>query len=274
MNFNAKDFYLWLVSAGLWRIILYRRYRKLPQKLLGTLSKLGFNPQNECVPLSLKDYEHPIWARYQSSDVDVFYQIFIEREYSCLDDVEDAKLIIDCGANVGYSSLYFLKKYPNAYVIAVEPDEENFKICQKNLLPYKDRVLLINSAIWSHEAGLVVCKGVDVYGEGCEWATYVQECQGEQKPDLLATDISSLLNRSGFKTIDILKIDIEGAENVIFSKNYRSWLNQVKNIVIELHGEACQETFFHALSNYQYDLSSLGELTVCKSIEPKAVAVS
>jgi hypothetical protein len=39
-----------------------------------------------------------------SSDLHVFRQIFVEREYGCLDDLADVRLIIDCGANAGYSS--------------------------------------------------------------------------------------------------------------------------------------------------------------------------
>jgi FkbM family methyltransferase len=246
----------------------------LPRTLLSILSKLGFNPKNKYISLYIKGYENPIWARYQSSDIDVLYQIFGEEEYSCLDNLDQPKLILDCGANVGYSSIYLLNKYPTAHVIAVEPDDENFIVCQKNLLPYSERVSLVRSAIWSHEVGLVVSKGVDVYGDGCEWATQVKECQGDQKPDLLATDILSLLKKSEFTSIDLLKVDIEGAEVVIFSQNYETWLNRVKNIVIELHSEECKKSFFNALSPYKYDLSRSGELTVCKGILPKTVSIS
>ena len=65
---------------------------------------------------------------------------------------------------------------------------------------------------------------------------------------------------------DILKIDIESAETVVFSQNYEKWLRKVQNIVIELHGEECEAIFFKAMSPYKYDLYTSGELTVCRNI--------
>jgi FkbM family methyltransferase len=263
MKLKALPFYLWLFKSGFWGIILYRRYRRLPKPLLSILSKLGFNPKNKYINLQIPKYEHPIFARYQASDLDVFYQIFVEEEYSILPEDKDFKVILDCGANVGYSSIYLLNKYPHAHIIAVEPDEENFKVCQKNLSPYSDRVTLIRSAIWSHQTGLVIRH----YGNGNEWGTRVEECLEHEQPDLLALDILNLLEKSGKTNIDLLKMDVEGAETVIFSQNYKTWLNQVQNIVIELHGQECEDTFFQALSAYKYDLSHSGELTVCQRIK-------
>src|SRR5262245_51635214 len=74
---------------------------------------------------------YPLFGRRSSSDVEVFHQVFIEREYKCLDDLSDVGLIIDCGANVGYSSAYFLSKHPTSRIIAVEPDPDNFAMLRR-----------------------------------------------------------------------------------------------------------------------------------------------
>lgn len=255
-------FFELLNKTGLWGLVTYKA---LPEPLLSLISKFGLNLKHEYISLSVKGYKHPIWLRYQSSDSPVLRQVLIEEEYACLDELADPLLILDCGANVGYSSIYFLDKYPNAHVIAVEPDAENFKICQKNLQAYGDRVSLIHSAIWSHETGLVVCQ----YGNGHEWETQVKECQADQVPDLQATDIHNLLKTSGFPKIDLLKMDVEGAETIIFSQNYETWIDKVKNIVVELHEAQAETALFTALSDYEYQLSSSGELTVCQNISPK-----
>ena len=53
-----------------------------------------------------------VYCRAHTSDLGVFRQIFIDREYRCLDDVQEPRLIVDCGANVGYASAYFLARHP------------------------------------------------------------------------------------------------------------------------------------------------------------------
>lgn len=226
------------------------------------LTRLGFKMKGKEFPIYSKNLKHPIYCRFGTSDVWVFNQVFVEEQYSYLGEVDSSNLIIDCGANVGYSSVYFLNKYPQGHVIAVEPDSGNFDLCCRNLAPYSKRVSLVPSAIWSNKVGLAICR--DYEGEGGEWAISVHACREEELPDLWATDIGSLLEESGFNSIDILKVDIEKAELVVFSCNYQEWLDKVKYIAIELHGEECEEIFFKALSSRQYDSWSSGELTFCK----------
>lgn len=238
--------------------------KSLPKPLLFILSKNNIPLNKQHIKLKIKGYRHPLFYRYNTSDQGIFYQIFLLEEYSCLNDLPEPKLIIDAGANVGFSSIYFLNKYPNAHIIAVEPDDENFKLCEKNLSFYSDRVSLIKSGIWSHQTGLTVCGD-----KNNESAIQVKECQLGEKADIDAIDIDNLLNNSGFTSIDLLKMDIEGSESVVFFNKDAKWLTKVTNIVIELHGKECEQQFFNALSTYNYDLSQYGELTVCKRLSPK-----
>ena len=97
---------------------------------------------------------HPLFIRHGTSDLQVFDQIFVECEYRCLDDLTQVELIIDCGANVGYSSAYFLSRFPNSRIVAVEPDPENFEMLSRNLAPYGRRVNLVHAGIWSHATRL------------------------------------------------------------------------------------------------------------------------
>ncbi len=234
------------------------------------LNTLGFKMKSRSFPIRLKGVRHPFWGRFQTSDPDVFNQIFIEQEYASLRYVRDPKLIVDCGANVGYSALWFLNQFPDACVIVVEPDPENFELCKKNLLPYGERVSFRCAGIWPRETGLKVVRGE--YKDGREWATQVRECRPGEKPDLQGVEIGHILQESGFKSIDILKIDIEASEEKLFAENYESWLRKAKNIAIELHGKACEDVFFNAMSFSDYDVSNSGELTLCKNISPKVFA--
>lgn len=258
-KFNT--FYKMLCLTGIKGILTLK---SLPKPLLFILSKNNIPLNKQHIKLKIKGYRHPLFYRYNTSDQGIFYQIFLLEEYSCLNDLPEPKLIIDAGANVGFSSIYFLNKYPNAHIIAVEPDDENFKLCEKNLSFYSDRVSLIKSGIWSHQTGLTVCGD-----KNNESAIQVKECQLGEKADIDAIDIDNLLNNSGFTSIDLLKMDIEGSESVVFFNKDAKWLTKVTNIVIELHGKECEQQFFNALSTYNYDLSQYGELTVCKRLSPK-----
>src|SRR4051794_1732111 len=100
---------------------------------LGFVSTVLFKIQNQRLRLGgrrpvlyrAKYANFPLYCRPNTTDHAVFRQIFVDREYRCLDEVKDAQLIIDCGANVGYSSAFFLSRFPKSHLVAVEPDPEN-----------------------------------------------------------------------------------------------------------------------------------------------------
>ncbi|PSB50049.1 hypothetical protein C7B67_15970 [filamentous cyanobacterium Phorm 6] len=75
--------------------------KPLPNFILSILYKLGINLKGKPIKLQLKGCQHPVYMRYGTSDPGIFHQIFIFREYSCLDDLKEQKYIIDAGANVG-----------------------------------------------------------------------------------------------------------------------------------------------------------------------------
>jgi len=204
----------------------------------------------------------PLYCRAKTSDVEVFGQIFVHREYRCLDDVKDAKLIIDCGANVGFASAYMLSRFPDASLIAVEPDAGNFAALQANLAPFGARFKAHCTGIWSHAAGLLLSE--DQFGDGREWARTVREARQGEQAMFTATDIGTLLAASGQERISVLKIDIEGSEKVVFASNYRHWLEKVDNLVIELHGPDCEAAFRTAIAPYDFEVTQCDELTVCK----------
>src|SRR6478752_5841128 len=142
------------------------------------------NGSREPVRMRSRYAAHPVGGRVHTSDGKVFYQVFARLEYACVDQIKDVKLIIDCGANVGYSSAYFLSRFPDAKLIAVEPDSGNFQMLQRNLAPYGDRVRLVKSGVWSHSCGLVISE--EKFGDGREWAIQVREAREGETPQMTA----------------------------------------------------------------------------------------
>jgi FkbM family methyltransferase len=230
--------------------------------------------RSELVALTSRDLKHPVYCRPSTSDAHVFHQIFIEREYGCLDDLDTRAecLIVDCGANVGYSSAYFLSRFPACRVVAVEPDPENFALLRKNVAPYGERVLPIRAGIWSHPASLKLRD--ERVEEGNEWNQSVRECEPGEPANFKALSVGSILDASGFGRIAVLKMDIEGAEAVVFAGGHEDWLPRVDNLVIELHAYspfgATHAVFGKAVEGTDFAITESGELTVCR--RPRASA--
>ncbi len=201
---------------------------------------------------------HPIELRIHSTDADVYRQVLMEEEYAAVAD-EHLGVIVDCGANVGYTSAYLLSRFPDAHVVAVEPFPANAEVCRRNLAPYGRRATVIEAAVWSHNGRLVLD-----HAGGNEWGVRVRTAQAGEVGGIEAIDLPSL----GLDHIDLLKIDIEGSEAALFAEGTDRWLPRVSNIAIELHGIECQKRFCNAMAGYQYTLLHSGELTICRQIKP------
>ena len=103
---------------------------------------------------------------------------------------------------------------------------------------------------------------------------YAKAMAGEDDATVDGWDIPSLLELSGGREIDLLKVDVEGSELEIFDNNSSRWLPKVRNICIELHGPDCEEAFLRALGDFDYDLGLFGELTVCWNLRRKSSSSS
>lgn len=216
-------------------------------------------------PLNTRQARHPLFFRVGSSDVRVFHQIFIDREYEPLCDLRDVRLVIDCGANVGYSSAYFLSRFPGSRVVAVEPDSGNYAMLARNLRAYGDRATSVQAGIWSANVPLKASR--DRYRDGGEWSFQVRPAEADEEPDFRGVSIPSLLEDSGSSRISLLKMDIEGAEAVVFRANVE-WLDRVDAIAIELHDDSsfgkASDIFHEAIRDRGFDVSHSGELTICR----------
>jgi FkbM family methyltransferase len=209
--------------------------------------------------LTAADAQYPMACRVGSSDVDVFRQIFVEREYQCVDDLAEPRWLIDCGANVGFATAWFLSRYPTMRAIAVEPDPTNAAMLRRNLAPFGHRATVVETGVWSRPASLRVVRGA--FGDGREWATQVVECAPGEPHDLVAVDIPTLIAQAGGGAIDVLKIDIEGAEGELFAQGQPEWLASVENLVIEIHGPVLETLVDGAIPADEFSRSRSGELT-------------
>jgi len=213
---------------------------------------------------------YPLTVRLQgSSDLNVLSAIYVLQEYKRVRNLRDVTTVVDLGANVGFSSAFFLSSFPNSRVFAVEPDKNNFEVCRANLRPYGERAVLLHGAVWSE------CTTLDLDPrENRGWATKVVKSADPNGGSIQAWDMITLIEKTGSPCIDLLKIDIERAELAVFGIAAKEWLPGVRNICIELHGDDCRKVFFDALSDFDYDLDHYDELTICRNIFPKGSSAS
>jgi len=220
------------------------------------------------VLLSTKFSRHPLFCRLRTSDFAVFRQIFIWRDYSALDQAQNVGLIVDCGAYVGYSAAYFLSAFPNSQLVAIEPDPGNFSVLKRNLSRFSNRVKLHHAAIWSKPGSLSLSE--THYRDGEHWTKHVRERRVGDTYTIPAIDIPTVLAQSEHQRISILKVDIEGAEAVLFGRGngVETWIGKVDNIAIELHDDSdfglCTPVFADAIAGQGFEISHSGDLTICK----------
>ena len=155
--------------------------------------------------------------------------------------------MIDLGANIGLSSVYFKKYYPNCKIVAVEPAFGNFQQLKLNT---GNKVQLLNNAIWTIDTMLYL---VNDFRDGKDWSKSVTTTQQEIPLEKVNSVTLSYIIEQYFETelIDLLKIDIEGSEKNLFQDDsFVQLLNRVKVISIEIHDEfECRQQICDTLSS-------------------------
>lgn len=205
--------------------------------------------------LRLPELEKSFTLRNNEVDFRVFCQIFVNKEYNIKFKNAPTR-IIDAGANIGLFSLYINSKFPDAHICALEPDEENFKILQSNTSNIK-QIDLYQKGLWDKTTKLSIS---DPFNSG-KWALVVKE---DPSGSIESIDIDTILNKNAWDSIDLLKVDIEGSEKVVFESNYENWLPRVKTLVIETHdwmNTNSTKTIFQAINSCfsNYSVSLVGE---------------
>ncbi|MBO3698541.1 FkbM family methyltransferase [Roseivirga sp. E12] len=210
---------------------------------------------NRVVDFNVEGYSAKLYLRQETSDVPTFQQIFLNTRYE-MELPYVPKTIIDGGANVGFASVFFANKYPNAEVLAVEPDSSNFELVQKNTKEFSN-IKALKSAIWGKTSHLRI-KNPDFE----KWAFEVEETDESAEGAFQAYSISDLITQMGWESVDFLKLDIEGSEMNVFTSDYESWLPKVKLLIVELHEKmqpGCTQVFEQAVSRYSFTKTVSGE---------------
>jgi FkbM family methyltransferase len=184
--------------------------------------------RNHLTAIRLPGIRAPLYLRARTSDLRAFQQVFIDGDHDVGPRLAP-RTIIDAGANVGFASVAFANRYPDAQIIALEVDAENYAILQRNVAPYPN-VRPLRAGLWSHQAYLKITNPT-----GESWAFRVSEANASDTDRIEAMGIADICTLCNVDRIDLLKVDIEGSELEVFSRNIEPWIDRVAFLMIELH---------------------------------------
>ena len=190
-------------------------------------------------------FSRNVYVRLGTTDVSAFEHVFVNNEYG-FSLTQEPLVIIDAGANVGMSAVYFSLKYPNAKIIAIEPELGNFHVLKKNAEMFPG-IVPVNAALWNRNSFVSI-----EFTAGGSWGTRVSDRQTPSSVFVRAVKLSTLLRELSIGQIDLLKIDVEGAECEIF-EDAPHWIAHVKVICAELHDRfrpGCSRAFEIATSGF------------------------
>jgi FkbM family methyltransferase len=205
-----------------------------------------------------------IELRRKSSDYKVFDQIIVNKCYQPVIEIftryyTAANTILDIGGNIGMASIFFYKCFPTAKLISLEPDVENFKLLKSNSIKNKVNARLIQKALWIEKTTLSLNNS---FRDGQSWSLNVStdiNANSILVNSITLDDVLSILDNN---VIDILKIDIEGAEFALFkSQSFNTIIkSQVRLIAIEIHEELGNiDYIIQFLTDNNFKLELFGE---------------
>lgn len=146
----------------------------------------------------------------------------------------EVRTVLDIGANVGVTALYFSRIFPNAAIYAFEPAPDNFALLRQNVANC-ERIRAFNFALGASDATLALYASDNPVNFG-GYSLHPAGSDTSKKVSIPVRSVPAVLKELSLDRIDILKIDTEGAEWDILTAFPEDILRNVKYIAGELHG--------------------------------------
>jgi FkbM family methyltransferase len=221
------------------------------------------------------------WRKFRirrgTSDWSTFVQVFVLEDYRLARLARWAELkaiyerivaegrrplIVDCGANIGLSAVYFEECFPKALIVALEPEASNFGVMRRTI-GKSSRTICLNAAISSVDGRVEV----EDPGLGhCGFRTTPSQSPNAGAGTVESFSFQTVLEKAAAhdKVEPFLaKIDIEGFEKELFASN-TGWVDNFPVLVLELHdwmlpGTANSQNFLRTIASLDRDFVYYGE---------------
>jgi FkbM family methyltransferase len=220
-------------------------------------------PATVAAPVRLRRFDgRPLHLRPGTADVAVVRNLAVTEPHLPPDDFvpADVALVWDLGAHIGVAAVDYAVRWPRARVVAVELEPANAALLRRNLSAFGDRCDVVEGAVWP-EDGTVTIPGESSIDTN---AFAVSENGGREAR---AISLASLLGRAGDgASVDLVKLDVEGAERRILREN-TGWAERVRTMLVEVHDDYTPE-------DCESDLRALGFTRVGAGHEPNLVVAA
>ena len=219
----------------------------------------------------LPEITTPLLFRGASSDLWNMQQVFLDRQYDV--EIPEPRRILDLGAYVGYTAVYFANRFPCASIISVEPPGSNFDTLVANTAAYSN-IRCLPAAVWHERAEL---KLVDCsYGDwGMSFRPGNAAGPEEKVPGYTITNI---LEMHDWKEVDLIKCSSEGGRVDTLLRPRPNWLDNTATVITRPGAQGWQakdaEKLAEALPAAEFQRSSHGPLVIFsrRSLERRSTA--
>lgn len=185
-----------------------------------------------------------LWLRRRTGDFFILHEIFTCAIYRIPEKwVGRMETVVDLGANVGLTTQFFAQFFPEARYVCVEPNPANTKVLRRNVAWLGTRAEVIEAAVTDYSGQTAFDDAQPSYDGHIAPA-------GQTGRMVRCCTLEEIVTSCGLDRIDLLKIDIEGAEREVL-RSSAACLRKVGTIIIELHGN-------YSLSDFEKDVAPLG----------------
>ena len=215
----------------------------------------------------LKDKSHKInsiiwngkkvFYRTSSSDMILIYEILLQSKYKSeyfFPNKLNPKIIFDIGGNIGITAVYLASIFPDAKIYTFEPLPDNFEILKKNIQKY-DNIEALNIGLGSSNGSFKVYLSDD--SENFGGVSFYPDPIGNKSDSYISCkvrNINEVIKELNIESIDLIKIDTEGAEHDILMALQEKILRNTSWITGELHGNQDFE-LLNYLNNFGFSIS-------------------
>jgi len=198
-----------------------------------------------------------VFYRSSTSDMTLMYEILFQSKYKSeyfFPDKLNPKVIFDIGGNIGITSIYLASIFPDAKIYTFEPLPDNFEILTKNIQKY-DNIEAFNIGLGSKNGNFKVYLSDD--SENFGGVSFFPDPTGNKSDSYISCEvknINEMIEKLNIESIDLIKIDTEGAEHDILMAIHEKIIRNVSWITGELHGNQDFE-LLNYLNNLDFSIS-------------------